>query len=263
MNLGLTQKSALILAASKGLGKACALALAQEGAAIMIGSRDPAQLRQTATEIRQQTGAQVHAHPVDVTDPQQIQTTFQAAQTALGRVDILVNNAGGPPFGPFEQFDDEQWHKALELNLMSTVRFTRLALPAMKEARWGRIVNIVSLGVKSVLPGSTLSTAGRLGIVGMAKLLADEVASYGITINNVASGIILTDRVRQTSLQQRLDRGMDEKSAMEDIAQSIPAKRLGQPSELAALVAFLASEQAGYITGATIPVDGGIVRSLM
>jgi len=262
VNLGLTQKSALILAASKGLGKACALALAQEGAAIMIGARDPAQLQQAAAEIRQQTSAQVHAHPVDVTDPQQIQTIFQAAQTALGRVDILVNNAGGPPFGPFEQFDDEQWHKALELNLMSTVRFTRLALPAMKEARWGRIVNIVSLGVKSVLPGSTLSTAGRLGIVGMAKLLADEVASYGVTVNNVASGIILTDRVRQTSLRQRLDRGMDEKSAMEDIAQSIPAKRLGQPSELAALVAFLASEQAGYITGTTIPVDGGIVRSL-
>jgi 3-oxoacyl-[acyl-carrier protein] reductase len=263
MNLGLTHKSALILAASKGLGKACALALAQEGAAIMIGARDPAQLHQSAAEIRQKTGAQVHAHPVDVTDPQQIHTIFQAAETALGRVDILVNNAGGPPFGTFEQFDDDQWHKALELNLMSTVRFTRLALPAMKEARWGRIVNIVSLGVKSVLPGSTLSTAGRLGIVGMAKLLSDEVASYGITVNNVASGIILTDRVRQTSLKQRLDRGMDEKSAIEDIAQSIPAKRLGQPSELAALVAFLASEQAGYITGATIPVDGGIVRSII
>jgi len=263
MDLGLTHKSALILAASKGLGKACALALAQEGASIMIGARDPGQLGQTAAEIRQQTGVQVHAFPVDVTDPQQIQTIFHAAQTAFGRVDILVNNAGGPPFGPFEQFDDEHWHKALELNLMSTVRFTRLALPAMKEARWGRIVNIVSLGVKSVLPGSTLSTAGRLGIVGMAKLLSDEVASYGITVNNVASGIILTDRVSQTSLKQRLDRGMDEKSAMEDIAQSIPAKRLGQPSELAALVAFLASEQAGYITGATIPVDGGIVRSIM
>jgi 3-oxoacyl-[acyl-carrier protein] reductase len=263
MNLGLAQKSALILAASKGLGKACALALAQEGAAVMIGARNPAQLQQTADEIRQQTGAQVHTHPVDVTDPQQIQTIFDAAQTALGRVDILVNNAGGPPFGPFEQFDDEQWHKALELNLMSTVRFTRLVLPDMKEARWGRIVNIVSLGVKSVLTGSTLSTAGRLGIVGMSKLLADEVASYGITVNNVASGIILTDRVRQTSLKQRLDRGMDERSAMEDIAQSIPAKRLGQPSELAALVAFLASEQAGYITGTTIPVDGGIVRSIL
>jgi 3-oxoacyl-[acyl-carrier protein] reductase len=263
MNLGLAQKSALILAASKGLGKACALALAQEGAAIMIGARDPGRLYQTADEIRQQTGARVHSYPADVTDPQQIQTIFQAAQTALGRVDILVNNAGGPPFGPFEQFDDEQWHKALELNLMSTVRFTRLVLPAMKEARWGRIVNIVSLGVKSVLTGSTLSTAGRLGIVGMSKLLADEVASYGITVNSVASGIILTDRVRQTSLKQRLDCGMDEKSAMEDIAQSIPARRLGQPSELAALVAFLASEQAGYITGATIPVDGGIVRSIL
>jgi 3-oxoacyl-[acyl-carrier protein] reductase len=263
MNLGLTTRSALVLAASKGLGKACALALAREGASVMIGARDPSHLERTAAEIRQETGANVHAHPVDVTDPQQIHAIFQAAESSLGRIDILVNNAGGPPFGPVEQFDDEQWHKALELNLMSTVRFTRLALPAMKAARWGRIVNIVSLGVKSVLPGSVLSTAGRLAIVGMAKLLSDEVAPFGITVNCVASGIILTDRVRQTSLKQRLDRGMTEQEAMDDIARTIPARRLGQPSELAALVAFLASEQAAYITGTTIPVDGGIVRSLL
>lgn len=262
MDFGLKGKSALVLAASKGLGKACALALAGEGVSVAIGARNPDSLERTAGEIRDETGARVFAHPVDVTDAGQIQTMFRAAEAALGRIDILVNNAGGPPFGPFEQFDDEQWHKALELNLMSTVRFTRLALPAMKEARWGRIVNIISLGVKSVLPGSLLSTAGRLGIVGMAKLLSDEVASFGITVNNVASGIILTDRVRQTSLKQRMDRGMDEKSAIEDVAQGIPAKRLGKPAELAALVAFLASEQAAYITGATIPVDGGIVRSL-
>jgi 3-oxoacyl-[acyl-carrier protein] reductase len=263
MDLGLSNKSALVLAASKGLGKACALALAREGASVMIGSRDPAQLEKTASEIRDETGERVHCHPVDVTDPQQIHTFFSAAVAALGRVDILVNNAGGPPFAPFEQFSDDQWRQALDLNLMSTVRFTRLVLPGMKEARWGRIVNIVSLGVKSVLPGSVLSTAGRLGIVGMAKLVSDEVAAFGITVNNVASGIILTDRVRQTSLKQRMDRGMDERTALEDIARQIPARRIGQPAELAALVAFLASEQAAYITGSTIPVDGGIVRSLL
>lgn len=263
MNLGLQGKSALVLAASKGLGRASALALAQEGARVMIGSRDGERLEQTASELRALTGAEVLAFPVDVTDPAQCETIHQKAVQAFGQVDILVNNAGGPPFGPFESFDDEAWHKALELNLMSTVRFTRLVLPGMKAARWGRIVNIVSLGTKSVLPGSVLSTAGRLGIIGMAKLLSDDVASFNITVNNVASGIILTDRVRQTSLKARLDKGMSELEALEDIAQSIPAKRVGQPEELAALVAFLASERAAYITGASIPVDGGMVRSIL
>jgi 3-oxoacyl-[acyl-carrier protein] reductase len=250
MDLGLTGKSALVLAASKGLGRACAAALAREGANVVIGARDPAQLEATAREI----GPNVLAIPVDVTVPEQIEAIFAAATSAFGRVDILVNNAGGPPFGPVEQFDDEAWHKALELNLMSTVRCTRLALPGMKAAGWGRIVNIVSLGVKSVLAGSVLSTAGRLGIVGMSKLLSDEVAQFGITVNNVASGIILTDRVRQTSLKTK---------TIEEISAGIPARRLGRPEELGALVAFLASEQAAYITGATIPIGGGIIRSIL
>jgi 3-oxoacyl-[acyl-carrier protein] reductase len=254
MDLGLKGKSALVLASSKGLGKACALALAREGANVVIGARNRAVLDQTADEIRNETGARVLAFPVDVTQTEQIEAIFAAAVTEFGRVDILVNNAGGPPFAPFEQFDDEQWHKALELNLMSTVRFTRLALPAMKAAGWGRIVNIVSLGVKSVLSGSVLSTAGRLGVVGMSKLLSDEVASFGITVNSVASGIILTDRVRQTSLKH---------TTIEQLSETIPARRLGRPEELAALVAFLASEQAAYITGVTIPVDGGIVRAIL
>ncbi|HVW86867.1 MAG TPA: SDR family oxidoreductase [Bryobacteraceae bacterium] len=263
MELGLQGKSAMVLAASKGLGRACAMALAREGANVAIGSRARHPLEQTADEIRHATGAHVISHPVDVTKPDEVRSFFDHAAGAFKRIDILVNNAGGPPFGPFEQFDDDAWHKALELNLMSSVRFTRLALPGMKAAGWGRIINIVSLGTKSVLPGSVLSTAGRLGIIGMAKLLSDEVAPFGITVNNVASGIILTDRVRQTSLKQRMDRGMDEKAALEDLAQTIPAKRVGMPEELAALVAFLASTQAGYITGSTIPVDGGIVRSIL
>jgi 3-oxoacyl-[acyl-carrier protein] reductase len=144
---------------------------------------------------------------------------------------------------------DDQWHHALELNFVSVVRATRLALPAMKQAGRGRIVNLLSLSVKSVLNNSVLSTAARLGVVGMAKLLADEVAPHGITVNNIATGIILTDRVRQMN--------------MEHMADTIPARRLGRPDELGALVAFLASEQAAYITGATIPIDGGLNRAIL
>jgi 3-oxoacyl-[acyl-carrier protein] reductase len=240
MDLGLRNRSALVLAASKGLGKASAQALAREGARVTIASRNPEELEKAAQEI----GA-VRAIPCDVTDPAQIEALF----AAVGPVDILVNNQGGPPFAPFETFDDEQWHKALELSFMSVVRCTRLALPAMKDARRGRVVNLLSLSIKSVLNNSILSTASRLGVVGMAKLLSDEVAQFGITVNNIATGIILTDRVRKMS--------------MAHLSETVPARRLGRPEELGALVAFLASDQAAYITGATIPIDGGLIRSIL
>jgi 3-oxoacyl-[acyl-carrier protein] reductase len=262
VNLEIAGRSALVLAASKGLGRATAHALAAEGVRVMIGSRDGARLQQTARELRDATGGDVRSVAVDVTYPAQCAHAFDATTSAFGDLDILVNNAGGPPFGPFESFTEEQWQKALEMNLLSTVRFCRMALGGMKERRWGRIVNILSLGTKSVLPGSVLSTGARLGVIGMAKLLSDEVASFGVTVNNVAPGIILTDRVRQTSLKQRLDRGMGEKAAIEDLAQNIPARRVGQPEELGALVAFLASNRAAYITGSTIAVDGGAIRSI-
>jgi 3-oxoacyl-[acyl-carrier protein] reductase len=262
MNFGISGKSALVLAASKGLGRASALALAGEGVRVMIGSRDPVQLEKTAAELREETQADIRCLPVDVTDPAQCRAICDAAASAFGRVDILVNNAGGPPFGSFEDFDDDTWRRALDLNLMSAIRCSRLVLPGMKAAGWGRIINIVSLSTKSVLAGSVLSTAARLGVIGMAKLLSEEVAPFQITVNNVASGIILTDRVRQMSLRPRLERGMTENAALEEIAAAIPAKRVGKPEELGALVAFLASGRAGYITGATIPVDGGAVRSI-
>lgn len=245
MDFGLKNKSALVLAASKGLGKASALALAREGAAVTIASRTKSELMRAAEEIRGETGAVVRAIPADVTDPAQIEALFRAA----GPVDILVNNAGGPPFAAFETFDDAQWHKAVELSFMSVIRCIRLALPGMKEARWGRIINLLSLSVKSVLNNSVLSTATRLGVVGMSKLLADEAAQHGITVNNIATGIILTDRVRKMS--------------MEHLSETVPARRLGRPEELGALVAFLASEQAAYITGVTIPIDGGLIRAIL
>ena len=262
MDLQLNGKAAIVLAASKGLGKATAVELAREGCSVAIGSRNDAELQRTAEEIRASTGAKVFARPVDVTRLEQAQEFVAAALAEFGRLDILVNNAGGPPFGKFESFDDATWLNAFELNLLSAVRFTRLALPELRKSGNGRIVNIVSLSVKTVIPGAMLSTAVRVSVVALAKNLADEVGVDGITVNNVASGIILTDRVRQAALKEKIEQGMSEEEGLRELAATIPVKRVGKPDELAALVTFLSSPRAAYITGATIPVDGGLTRAV-
>ncbi|HEX3549938.1 MAG TPA: SDR family oxidoreductase [Candidatus Elarobacter sp.] len=249
MDLGLTGKVVVVLAASKGLGRACAETFADEGALIAIGSRDRERLEQTASEIAAAgVDRRVLAVPVDVTDAHQSRAFIDAVVHEFGRIDILVNNAGGPPFGSFDAFDDEAWRAAFELNLLSTVRMTRLALPHMPRGAHGRIINVTSMSVKSFLPGSMLSTAIRSGVIGMAKMLADEVGPHGITVNNVAPGLILTDRLRETGVGHRADQA--------------PLRRAGEPSEFAAVVAFLASERASYVTGTTIPVDGGLIRAI-
>lgn len=257
MDLKLNNKVAVVLAASKGLGKAVATALSAEGAKVIIGSRDEAELNKTAAEIKEITGNEVIAIPVDVSKADEIEIFVTKAANAFGRIDILLNNAGGPPFDKFENFDDEQWQKAFDLNLLSVARLSRLVLPHMQKTGSGRIINIVSVSVKAVLGGSVLSTTMRMGVVGMAKLMADEFGPYNITVNNVAPGLILTDRIKHT-----LPKDVDPEQAIKDRAKSIPLGRIGKPEELAALVAFLASEQAAYITGTTIPVDGGASRSI-
>ncbi|MDF2432821.1 MAG: 3-oxoacyl-[acyl-carrier protein] reductase, partial [Mucilaginibacter sp.] len=256
-DLKLNNKVAIVFAASKGLGKAIALALSAEGAKVIIGSRDETELNKTAQEIQTLTGNEVAALPVDVSDGDQITTFMQKAAAIFGRIDILLNNAGGPPFNKFENFDDGAWQKAFELNLLSVARASRLVLPHMQKTGSGRIVNIISGSVKSVLANSVLSTSMRMGIVGMAKLMADEFGPYNITVNNVAPGMILTDRLKHT-----LPKDADPEEALKERAKNIPLGRIGKPEELAALVAFLASEQAAYITGTTIQVDGGAARSI-
>lgn len=262
MDLGLRNKVAVVLAASKGLGRATAEALATEGARVIIGSRDEKTLVKTAQEISQKTGSQVIAIAVDVTDAAQAENFIAKAVQYFGRIDILVNNAGGPPFGSMQSFDESQWQTAFELNLLSTVRFTRLVLPHLKKTGSGRIINIVSMSVKSVLENSVLSTSIRMGVIGMSKLLADEVGPDQITVNNVCPGLILTDRIRNTSIKKEMAAGLTEEEALAEKAKNIPLRRIGKPEELAALVTFLASEKASYITGTTIQVDGGVVRSI-
>jgi 3-oxoacyl-[acyl-carrier protein] reductase len=257
MDLKLTNKIALVLASSKGLGKAIATTLAQEGATVIIASRNAEELHKTAAEISTQTGNEVTVITADVSKAEDAENLITQVAEKFGQVDILVNNAGGPPFGLFENFDEEQWQKAFELNLLSFARLSRLVLPHMKKTGSGRIINIISGSVKSVLTNSVLSTSMRMGVVGMAKMMADELGPYNITVNNVAPGLILTDRIKHT-----LPPGQNPEEAMKQRAANIPLRRIGDPKELAALVAFLVSEQASYISGTTIPVDGGASRSI-
>ncbi|HWZ05184.1 MAG TPA: SDR family oxidoreductase [Mucilaginibacter sp.] len=258
MDLKLDNKVAIVLAASKGLGKAIAIALSAEGARVIIGSRDENELLQTAAEISGITGNRVIAIAVDVSNAASVSAFIETAGATFGYIDILVNNSGGPPFNKFENFDDEAWQQAFNLTLLSFSRTSRQALPYMQKTGSGRIINIISGSVKSVLANSVLSTSMRMGVVGMAKLMADELGPYNITVNNVAPGMILTDRLKHT-----LPKDADPEVALKERAKNIPLGRIGKPEELAALVAFLASEQAAYISGTTIQVDGGANRSII
>jgi 3-oxoacyl-[acyl-carrier protein] reductase len=257
MDLKLKDKVALVLAASKGLGRASALALSAEGAKVVICSRDADELKKTAAEIHKQTGNPVVSILADISDGEQVIDLIKKTAETFGGIDILVNNGGGPPFDKFETFDDEAWQKAFDLTLLAFARTSRNVLPYMKEAGSGRIINIISGSVKSVLNNAVLSTAMRMGVVGMAKLMADELGPYHITVNNIAPGLILTDRVKEV-----LPKGVDVEEAMKERAKAIPAGRIGRPEELGALVAFLASEQAAYISGTTIQIDGGASRGI-
>jgi 3-oxoacyl-[acyl-carrier protein] reductase len=263
MDLGLREKVALVLAASKGLGRASAAALAAEGAAVTIGARNRQVLEETAQEIQRESGSRVLAVPTDVTRDEDIEGIVAATVRAFGHIDILVNNAGGPPFGTFETVVDVQWQSAFELNLLSAVRLVRLVLPHMLKRGSGRIINIVSTSVKEPIDGLILSNAIRMAVVGFAKSLSLELAPDNITVNNVCPGRFLTDRLRQGhAFKEQMAEGKSEADVLKSIAHDIPMRRIGKPEELGALVAFLASEQAGYMTGTTIQVDGGLVRAV-
>jgi 3-oxoacyl-[acyl-carrier protein] reductase len=264
MDLGLQEKVALVMAASKGLGRACAQALAAEGAWVTIGARHADELEKTAQEIQQATGSLVLAVPTDVTREGDLEAIVAATVGEFGRIDILVNNAGGPPPGTFDAFGDQQWQNAFELNLLSAVRLIRLVLPHMRKTGSGRIINIVSTSVKQPIDGLLLSNAIRSGVIGLAKTLSVELAPDDITVNNVCPGRILTARLRQIyHIDERVRQGESEESIISEMAQGIPMGRVGTPEELGAFVAFLASRQAAYITGTTTQIDGGLVRSLL
>lgn len=263
MDLGLTGKMALVTASSKGLGKAIALELAREGARVAIASRSGDDLRAAAAEIAAATGQAPFSLAADLTNAEDIDRLMTAVLREFGRVDILINNTGGPPPGFFDDFTDEQWQKAVDLLLLSSVRLIRAVLPGMRERRWGRIINSTSVAVKQPIQGLLLSNAVRTAVIGLAKSLSAEVAAEGITINNLLPGSIFTDRIKQftASTAQRTGRTPEEVRAAAEA--DIPMKRYGTPEEFAAAAAFLASERASYITGVSLLVDGGVFRGTM
>lgn len=263
MELGLTNKIAVVGASSKGLGKAIALGLASEGARVTICARDNEVLEQTADEIREKTETEVLAIPTDVSQPDQVEVLIARTISHFGGIDILVNNAGGPRAGKFDDLSAEDYHDAVNLNLMSTINLSRAVVPWMRKRGGGRIINLTSVSVKQPVDGLMLSNMARTGVIGFAKTLATELAPDKILVNNVCPGIIFTDRIKQLASVRAEESGITYDEALENMTANIPLGRIGDPEEFANLVVFLASEKSSYITGATIQVDGGMVRSLL
>jgi 3-oxoacyl-[acyl-carrier protein] reductase len=252
MELGLEGTAAIVGGASSGMGLAIARTLAAEGCAVTMLARTPERLEQAASGVE---GAIAVAG--DVRDRAALEQAVQRTLAERGRLDIVVNNAGGPPPGTFESTPEDAWAEAFELSLNSAVRLTRLALPHLKASGRGRVVNITSWSVREPIPNLMLSNALRPGVVGWAKTLSHELGPDGITVNTIAPGKIDTPRARELWQHQP-----DPDAARERDLQAIPARRLGDPAEVGATVAFLCSRQAGYITGTVIPVDGGALRGI-
>jgi len=263
MDLGLAGRPALVAAASKGLGKACALALAREGASVAICARDRGALAATRDEIAEATGAAVVAIPADVGTEEGAVGFVRQGVDALGGCEILVPNAGGPPTGTFDEISDDHFRGAFELTFLSTIRMAREALPHMRAAGYGRIVVIASSSVKQPIPGLMLSNAIRAAVIGWARTLVDEVGPAGITVNAVLPGRHATDRVAQLHADRASRAGTTAEEVAAEDAAAIPLGRIGDPQELGDVVAFLASERASYVTGAFVGVDGGMYRGLL
>lgn len=261
MELNLQDKTVLITASSKGIGRATAELFIKEGAKVAICSRNQENLLNTVKEIKSLYNIEPLWTVCDINKLEDIENVVKIVNDNLGDIDILVNNCGGPRAGYFDDMNDDDWEFAFKQILMSTVRFTRLVLPKMKEKKWGRIINVTSLSVKQPVDNLILSNSLRSAVTAFAKTLSNQVGKYNITVNNVAPGYTLTSRLYELAVVKAKQSGVSHEDILSSMANEVPLKRLASPEEVASLIVYLASEQAAYITGSTIAVDGGIIKS--
>jgi 3-oxoacyl-[acyl-carrier protein] reductase len=260
MDLGIRGKTALVTASSKGIGKAVAEMLAEEGCKVAICARTKNDLEITANELRRRYDTDITWCVCDLNKARDVENTFAVVKKQFGSIDILVNNCGGPIPGSFRELKDEDWQSAFELVLMSAVKFSSLILPDMILKEWGRIINITSISVKQPVENLVLSNSLRSAVTAFAKSLSNEVGRYNVTINNIAPGYTLTSRLYDLAVHRAKNSGLSHEEILSEMAKNVPLTRLARPEEVAALAAFLASNQACYITGTTIPVDGGMTK---
>jgi 3-oxoacyl-[acyl-carrier protein] reductase len=261
VDLGLNGRVAIVAASSKGLGKASALALAREGARVTICARTEPDLEAAAEEIRREARTEVLAVPADLASAEGVRHVVAATVERFGGVDVLVSNSGGPTPGSFRDLSDEDWREAFEIVTMGFVRLVREVAPHMREKQWGRIIGIQSSSVKQPVQNIDLSNGIRPGIAGLMKAIMPDLAKDGITINLVLPGMFLTSRIHPSLAARTPEVDEMVMEQLAPLAATIPIGRLGEPIELGHLVAFLASEQASYITGAVYQVDGGSITS--
>lgn len=263
MDLGLKNKTALVCGSSKGLGKATAKSLALEGAAVILCSSNPDNLQKAKQEIQAVSTAEVTAIPANLSQPDEVSRLIETLFKQSDHLDILVNNTGGPRPGKFEELSVDDWQGAFEAMLISAVMLTKSVLPGMKSRRWGRILNITSIAVKQPVENLMLSNSIRAGITGFSRTLANEVAPFGITVNNILPGYTRTERLENLAEDTAKRNGIPTEETYQTWIKDIPMNRLGEPEEFGDVVTFLASEKASYVTGLSITVDGGWVRSLI